>query len=115
MARITLRAEPRRVIVAFEADVIADTTDAVCLDEAGYPPAFYLPSDAITPDRLVASDRTSRCPFKGEADYFHWRTAEGALIENAFWRYAAPLDAVAAIAGRLAPDRSKLTVRVAEA
>ena len=55
---------------------------------------------------LSRTDRTSYCPYKGDAGYFSI-PAGGDRSTNAVWTYEAPYDAVAAIKDHLAfyPDR----------
>ncbi len=72
------------------------------LREASYPAVAYLPRDCADMAKLVRSDHTTWCPYKGEASYFHIRKADGSLIENALWTYEDPLPAVAAIKDHLA-------------
>ncbi len=62
--------------------------------------------------RLDCSDTTTYCPFKGEAGYYHVRTADGGLVADAVWTYRQPYPAVAAIAGHVAfyPDKADVTV-----
>lgn len=90
-----------RVTALVDGEPLADGGDVLILDEAGYPPVAYFPASAVVMDRLVPSDHRSRCPFKGEAGYWHLRTRRG-LIENAAWHYPTPQPRVASIAGRIA-------------
>ena len=98
--------------VELSGEVIADGADAVLLSEASYPAVAYIDPAALDWERLVASDRRSWCPYKGEADYFSWRAGNGALIENVIWRYAEPHPAVSDIKGRLAFYADRATVAV---
>lgn len=99
-----------RVLVTTGEVALADTTAALRLQEASYPPVFYLPPDSINWDVLVPSESHTYCPFKGDASYYSVQTAEG-LIADAVWTYPEPYPAVAAIAGYLAfyPDRVQVT------
>jgi uncharacterized protein (DUF427 family) len=91
--------------------VVADTTAALVLREANYPPAYYLPPDDIDAIALRPSQTTSYCPYKGDAGYVHLTTADGD-VQDAGWRYETPYDAVAPIAGHIAfyPDRVTISV-----
>jgi uncharacterized protein (DUF427 family) len=90
---------------------IARTDDALTLSEADYPPAQYLPREAVDMSKLQRSNERTRCPYKGEASYFHIVLGDG-RIENAVWSYEDPYPAVAEIKGRLAfyPDRTRIEV-----
>jgi uncharacterized protein (DUF427 family) len=101
----------KHVVVTFDGSVIADTTRALCLREANYPPVYYVPRDDVRMDRLVRTDHRTHCPFKGDASYF---TLTGTrTAENAVWSYESPYDEVAPIKEFLAfyPNRvDSLTV-----
>ncbi len=95
---ITITPNPGRVRVRLGGQVVADTTRALRLQEASYPPVLYLPREDADMALLAKSARRTHCPYKGDASYY------GADVA---WSYEAPFPAVAAIAGHLAfyPDR----------
>ncbi len=90
--------------------VITEAADAILLSEARYPVVAYIDPDAFDATRLIASDRRSWCPYKGEADYFSWALVNGEVVEDVIWRYADPHPAVAGIKGRLAFYTNRATV-----
>ncbi len=99
-----------RVIVA-GCVIAADSGDVLVMREADYAPVYYFPRDDVATDLLRRSDRTTTCPFKGDATY--WTvTAGDRSEENVAWSYDAPYDEMQAIAGRIAfyQDRVKLEV-----
>jgi uncharacterized protein (DUF427 family) len=98
---ISITRNAKRVRVVFAGQVIADSTHALTLREAGYPPVHYIPRADVAMSRLVRSTRTSHCPYKGEANYFSI-VAGGATADNAVWSYEQPYPAMAEIAGYLA-------------
>jgi uncharacterized protein (DUF427 family) len=61
----------------------------------------YFPRDAVVEGVLVASDRTSVCPWKGTATYFSISVG-GQVNTDAAWTYVEPKPAAAEIAGRVA-------------
>ena len=103
---ITVEAAGVRVKVRVAGVTIADSTRALVLREANYPPVFYLPAADIVMSELAASMHATYCPYKGDCSY-HDIPAGGERSRNAVWSYAAPYEAVAAIAGHFAfyPDR----------
>ena len=103
---ITIEHQGKRVTVTLAGKVIADTTDALTLREASYPPVHYIPRQDVDMGALSRTDHTSWCPYKGEASYFSI-PAGGARSTNAIWTYETPHEAVAAIKDHLAfyPDR----------
>jgi uncharacterized protein (DUF427 family) len=99
--RIDIVANRHRVRVIHGGITIADTLAAVRLSETGYPDIFYFPRADVNMARLERSPRTSHCPHKGEAAYFHLRTEDG-RVDDVAWSYEAPLEGVSGIKGYLA-------------
>jgi uncharacterized protein (DUF427 family) len=97
---------PDRVRIVFDGHTVAETTRALVLREASYPPVFYVPRADADMAMLTRSAHATRCPYKGDAAYYTL-TAGNRVSENAAWSYETPFPAVAAIAGHLAfyPDR----------
>ena len=95
-----------RVIVTLGGRVIADTSEALTLREANYPPVQYIPRKDLDLAALLRSGTATYCPYKGEAAYFNI-PAGGERSVDAIWSYEAPYDAVAEIKNHLAfyPDR----------
>ncbi|MGP9811648.1 DUF427 domain-containing protein [Rhodopseudomonas sp. NSM] len=106
---ITITPNPKRVRVTAGDAVIADTTRALTLQEANYPPVHYIPRADAEMRLLAATDRSTHCPYKGDASYFSIE-ADGRTLANAIWSYEAPFPAMAEIAGYLAfyPDKVKI-------
>jgi len=98
---ITIERNPSRVVVTLGGKVIADTTSALTLREAKYPPVLYIPRKDVDMAALKRSDTTSYCPYKGDASYFSIPVG-GARSVDAIWTYEAPYDAVAAIKDHVA-------------
>ncbi len=103
---ITIEANPARVVVSVAGSVIADTTRALTLREAQYPPVQYVPMQDVDTSLLAATDHSSHCPYKGEASYFSIPLG-GERSLNAVWTYRAPYPAVGEIKDHVAfyPDR----------
>jgi uncharacterized protein (DUF427 family) len=95
-----------RVVVSLAGRVIADTRDALTLDEAHYPAVQYIPRKDVDMTLLSPADHTTYCPYKGDATYFSIPLG-GERSINAVWSYEAPFAAVAGIRDHLAfyPDR----------
>lgn len=103
---ITITPTGRRVRVTHNGKVVADTTRALTLQEASYPPMQYIPREDADMALLARTAHTTHCPYKGDASYFSI-VADGKTAENAIWTYETPYPAVKEIAGHLAfyPDR----------
>ncbi len=103
---ITIARNPRRVVVSLAGKIIADTTDALVLQEAAYPAVQYIPRKDVDMSLLRRTDHASYCPYKGDAAYYSI-PAGGERSVNAVWTYEDAYPAVAAIKDHLAfyPDR----------
>jgi uncharacterized protein (DUF427 family) len=101
--RVTTSPAGVRVRVTFNREIIADTRDAIRLDEADYRPVYYIPRNDVKMERLSRTTHQTDCPFKGTASYYS--LINGA--ENSVWTYEQPYDEVGVIKERLAfyPDK----------
>lgn len=108
---ITVTATGRHVTVRVNGEVVADTDNALTLQEASYPAVQYIPLADVNREVLHRTDTSTYCPFKGEASYYSVVTSAG-TVDDAIWTYEQPYDAVAAIAGHVAfyPDKAEITV-----
>jgi uncharacterized protein (DUF427 family) len=106
---ITVEPTPGRVVVTAAGRKIADTTAALTLREADYPPAQYIPLADVDPAMLERTDHASYCPYKGDASYYSVLTDEETL-ENAVWEYRTPYESVAEIEGHVAFYRDKVEI-----
>jgi uncharacterized protein (DUF427 family) len=112
---ISIEPTKGRVIVTVGGKKIAESSNALSLREAEYPVVQYVPLADVDQSLIVKTDRTTWCPYKGEASY-HTIPHGGDRSENAIWTYEAPHDAVAAIKDHVAfyPDRVDSIEVVAE-
>jgi uncharacterized protein (DUF427 family) len=76
--------------------VIADSTATVVVEGN-----HYFPLDSVNADILRPSETTSRCPWKGTANYYSIEV-DGQTNKDAAWYYAEPSAAAAEIKGRVA-------------
>jgi uncharacterized protein (DUF427 family) len=90
-----------RVSASIDGQVVAESDDAIRVDETGAPPRFYFPRDSVKVDKLERSDTQTHCPFKGDASYYNV-TQGGRQLKDAIWSYEAPYDEHAALKGRMA-------------
>lgn len=103
---ITIAPSDKRVRVRFAGKMVADTTRALTLKEAGYPPVYYIPRADADMSLLKATGHSTHCPYKGDANYFTI-SAGGRDADNAVWSYQQPFPAMAEIKDHLAfyPNR----------
>jgi uncharacterized protein (DUF427 family) len=95
-----------RVTVVVNGKRVADTREALTLQEAAYPAVQYIPRRDIDQTQLVRTSHHTYCPYKGECAYYSIPSG-GERSVNAVWTYEAPYASVASIKEYLAfyPDR----------
>jgi uncharacterized protein (DUF427 family) len=103
---ITIESNPARVVVSVGGRIIADTREALTLQEASYPAVQYIPRKDVDMSLLQRTSHATYCPYKGDCAYYSIPTG-GERSANAVWTYEAPFAAVAGIKDHLAfyPDR----------
>ena len=106
---ITITPADRRWRARYEGHVIADSGDALVLQEASYPPVVYFPREDVSMEFLTRTAQATHCPYKGDAAYYTLQM-DGHFAENAIWTYEEPYPAMTAIAGRLAFYTNKVEV-----
>lgn len=109
---ITISPTAARVVVRVNGDIVAETHDALQLQESTYPAVQYIPFKDVKQDLLTRTDTSTYCPFKGDAGYYSVATSAGDTVDDAIWTYEQPYPAVAAIAGHVAfyPDKAEISV-----
>jgi uncharacterized protein (DUF427 family) len=105
--RITTKPAGERVRVTFNGEVIADSREAIRMDEGNYPAVYYIPRKDVRMDRLARTAHTTHCPYKGHASYYTLSSG-GRTAENAVWSYETPYDEMSVIKDLLAfyPDKA---------
>ena len=103
---ITIEPAGTRWRAFFAGHVIADSNDAVILNEKGHAPVVYFPREDVAMEYMSRQDKLTHCPYKGDASHYTL-LMDGEFADNAIWSYESPYDAMEAIAGRVAfyPDR----------
>jgi uncharacterized protein (DUF427 family) len=76
----------RRVQISVAGATVADTRRPTLVFETGHPVRYYIPLDDIRRDLLIASDTSSRCPYKGLASYWSVK-AGGEVHPDLAWSY----------------------------
>jgi uncharacterized protein (DUF427 family) len=103
---ITITSNHNRVVVTVAGKVVADTRNALTLQEASYPPVQYVPLSDVDASALQRTDTESYCPYKGDASYYSVQVGDDRAVD-AVWEYRQPYAPVAEIKGHVAfyPDR----------
>ena len=104
--RVDLLPAGRRVTVKFGGVTIADSSEALQVEETGHGPVYYLPEKDVRLDLMHPTEHHTRCPYKVAIEV----PAEACSVrrsENAVWAYPSPYDEVSRLAGYYAfyPNR----------
>ena len=96
-----------RLRVSVNGEVIAESSDAIRMEEGTYPPVYYFPRKDVRMERLERTSHRTHCPHKGDASYFSIKGGP----QNAVWSYEAPYEKMAAISELLAfyPDKVEIS------
>ena len=106
---VTVTTAPIRGVVSaiFGGQTVAESANALILEETGRDPVVYFPMEDVRMDLLERTNLQSACPFKGQASYWSvdvgWRSSE-----NIAWAYEDPIPERADLKGRIAFYERKL-------
>jgi uncharacterized protein (DUF427 family) len=103
---ITIKPNPKRVVVKFDGKLVANSQHALTLQESTYPAVQYIPRADVDMALLERTQHSTHCPYKGDASYYSLAST-GRRADNAVWTYETPFDAVSPIKEHVAfyPNR----------
>lgn len=88
--RVDILASSRHVRIEIDGVTVADSHSPRLLFETGLPTRYYLPKTDLRLDLIEPSDTTTRCPYKGEAEYYSVRVGD-TLHSDIVWYYRSPV------------------------
>jgi uncharacterized protein (DUF427 family) len=109
--RVDVHESTRPVVVRAHGREIARTERPKLLFETGLPRRIYVSRADVAPGVLAASDKRTRCPYKGEATYWSLE-ADGRRIGDAAWSYETPLPEAIAVTAHVSFDAEGVEVEV---
>ncbi len=109
--RVDVLPSSRHVVVRIDGTVVADSERPTILFETSLPPRYYLPKTDVRMDLLTPTDTTTRCPYKGTAEYYT-ATVDGTDHEDVVWWYRSPVRESAPIAGLVAFYDERVDIEV---
>jgi uncharacterized protein (DUF427 family) len=109
---ITVEPTGSRVVVRVGGKVVADSRNALTLQESTYPAVQYIPMADVDQTVLRPTETSTYCPFKGDASYYSVEAPDGQTVDDVIWTYEKPHPAMAEIAGHVAfyADRADITI-----
>jgi uncharacterized protein (DUF427 family) len=98
--RIDTLPSSRPIEVKIDGKTVAKAASSIHLHETGLPVRYYISPGAVDPLVLRKSDLVTKCPYKGDAEYYHV-VVDGKQHDNLVWYYRLPTHESNAIAGLL--------------
>ena len=106
---ITITPNAGHIVVKVGDKVVADSRNALTLQESTYPAVPYIPLADVDQSLLRPTETTTYCPYKGDASYYTVDLPDNELTD-AVWTYREPYPAVAEIAGHVAFYADKVEI-----
>lgn len=110
--RVDVLARRNRVTATVGGLVVADSTHCLIIDEQDHGLVVYFPPADVRLELFARDDRTTHCPFKGQATY---RRLDRAGVTALAWSYEEPYPEVARLAGHVAFFQDVVEVRLGAA
>jgi uncharacterized protein (DUF427 family) len=109
--RVDVIPSSRHIRVEIDGETIADSHRPHLLFETGHPVRYYLPPEDVRMEFLTATERHTRCPYKGEASY--WTAKIGSVeLPDIVWSYLDPIPQCPKVKGYLSFFNEKVDVYV---
>ena len=98
---------PKRLRVKVGELIVADSAEALVLQESDHLPVYYFPIKDVDESFLMPSTTRTECPYKGVASHYSLNTGV-TLVQDAGWRYLEPVKGCPPIADYMAFYWSKM-------
>ncbi|KAM0236296.1 hypothetical protein ACHAP5_009430 [Fusarium lateritium] len=95
--RVDILRSERPIEVKVNGKTVAKASSSMHLLETSLPTRYYLPLTSVDQTVLQKSDLRTKCPYKGEAEYYHV-VVDGKRFDNLLWYYNHPTQESAGVA-----------------
>ncbi len=106
---ITVKPASGTWVIRAAGAVIGESNSALELTEGDYPSVIYFPRADVATAFLDKTEKSTHCPWKGDATYYSIEGNSGTL-DNAAWSYESPLEGMEEIRDHLAFFTDRVTV-----
>ncbi|KAL2071115.1 hypothetical protein VTL71DRAFT_12350 [Oculimacula yallundae] len=96
--RIDILPSSRKIEVKIGGITVAESNNPMFLFETGLRTRYYLPKTSVNWKYLSPSTTTTKCPYKGKANYYN-ATVDGKEYKDIVWWYEYPITESAAVQG----------------
>ncbi|MEV6286724.1 DUF427 domain-containing protein [Kribbella sp. NPDC051770] len=110
-ARVDAIKSGRRVQVALDGVVLADSSSTVIVFETGLPPRYYFPRTAVAFEHLEPTGTSTSCPYKGHTSQY-WSVRTDQLYDDLAWSYNFPTAPLLAVANHIAFFNEKVDLTI---
>ncbi len=109
MSKIAITPHDGPIKVVWNGHAVATSTNVLDLREGGAEPVLYVPRADADMRFFERTERTTHCPYKGDAKYFSLHDGD-TRADNAVWTYEAPIAGAELIKDHLAFYQNKVTI-----
>ena len=109
--RVDVLRSSRPIRVFVDGQLVASAAAALHLYETGLPTRYYLPPTAVEMGVLRPSETKTKCPYKGEANYFSVVVGRK-TFKDVIWYYITPTLESALIAGHYCFFNEKVDIEL---
>ncbi|WP_020573762.1 DUF427 domain-containing protein [Actinopolymorpha alba] len=109
--RVDILASSRHVRVEVDGVTVADSSSPTLLFETGAPVRYYLPKSHVRMDLLTPTTTETRCPYKGQAEYWSVRVGDE-IHDDLAWSYPTPFAESQKITGLISFYNEKVDIYV---
>ena len=107
--RVDILPSQRPIEIKVLGKAVAKSSSSMHLIETGLPTRYYLPLASVDQSVLRKSSLVTKCPYKGEAEYYHVMV-DGQEMQDLVWYYRFTTQESAAIAGLVCFYNEKVDV-----
>jgi class 3 adenylate cyclase/uncharacterized protein (DUF427 family) len=106
--RVSIEPAAGHLQVMVGAETIAESHDALVMNETRQLPVVYFPREDVRMGWLTKNSQTTHCPFKGDASYFDLKLGKE-KVSSLAWSYEDGYDEAALVSGHIAFDGAKVS------
>lgn len=100
--RVDVTESSRHVLITVNGVTVAETDRPRLVTETGLPERWYVPRADVDWAKLIESNTTSGCQYKGIANWWHVDVGDGDVLADVVWGYERPIPEASKLSGLVA-------------